>query len=164
MVYVETTHFNPERVFVETGETSNSCCDGYNHDKNRCNKCDYRFVSCIIPLTETTCGPDSITFTSDVNENSADIQFSSDTLLGLHNPLTFTGLTPTYNVSYIINGQGIKRRNVWSQAALRGRGCAYPFLHEAHEEIIKYSQTSLIRTPVIRAPPSTGQLILSILC
>ena len=26
-----------------------------------------------------------------------------------------------------------------------------------------YSQTSLIRTPVIQAPPSTGQLILSIL-
>ena len=26
-----------------------------------------------------------------------------------------------------------------------------------------YSRTSLIRTPVIRAPPSTGQLILSIL-
>ena len=27
-----------------------------------------------------------------------------------------------------------------------------------------YSETSLIRTPVIRAPPSAGQLILSILC
>ena len=27
-----------------------------------------------------------------------------------------------------------------------------------------YSQTSLIRTPVIRAPPSTGQLICPILC
>ena len=29
---------------------------------------------------------------------------------------------------------------------------------------ISYSQTSLIRTPVIRAPPSTGQLICFILC
>ena len=28
----------------------------------------------------------------------------------------------------------------------------------------KYSKTSLIRTPVIRTPPLTGQLILSILC
>ena len=27
-----------------------------------------------------------------------------------------------------------------------------------------YSQTSLIRTPVIRAPPSTGQLVCPILC
>ena len=99
VVSVHTTFYNnPGNIYVKF-DHSICCCDGQNN--NGCRKCDYRFVSCIIPLTETTCGPNSQTYTSEVNENSANVDFTSDMLLGLQNPLIFTGLTPTYNVSCI---------------------------------------------------------------
>ena len=78
------------------------CCD--NFSLTTCNgqlRCDNVFIYCLRPHNTQIgdCGEYTARLISEVNIDGEDIDFSQDTVLGLPNPLTLTGLTNSWQVS-----------------------------------------------------------------
>ena len=82
------------------------CCDdGSGPCTNGDRRCDTFFTYCLRPLNATGSGCGSPSsgheIQSDVNVNDAAVDFSQSTVLGLSNPINFSGLTNDWNVSVL---------------------------------------------------------------
>lgn len=93
---------NPtNRLIARPGDRD--CCDG--SPRNTCSgfrRCDNRFSFCVRPsgtsdIGTASCSSAVITST-ETNSNDADIDFNTDTVLGLDNPLLLQGITTAWEV------------------------------------------------------------------
>ena len=80
---------------------SPQCCDGHDGDGNCHHGCDSFFTYCLRNVDSLTagCPEGGNIMRSAINLNDASIDFSQNTVLGLHNPLVFQGLNGAWNVS-----------------------------------------------------------------
>lgn len=80
------------------------CCDPRPTDSSTgpCGQCDNVFVFCLRPINTTGFGCNGAAMiTSDVNEDSEEIDFDSNVVLGFSNPFLLSGLGKTWRVSLL---------------------------------------------------------------